>query len=89
MMNPSSEHQRLCLLPRTGYLRINQIVGDKNLNIPPLIPVAKSTWWAGVRKGIYPSPIRLSPRMTVWRIEDICDFIEKSTESYKVKKEKP
>jgi prophage regulatory protein len=35
------------------------------------IPVSKSTWWSGVKKGIFPKSIKLSPRVTVWREEDI------------------
>jgi predicted DNA-binding transcriptional regulator AlpA len=35
------------------------------------IPVSKSTWWAGVKKGIFPKSIKLSARITVWLEEDI------------------
>ena len=36
-----------------------------------LIPVSKSTWWAGVRSGRFPQPLRLGARCTVWRQRDI------------------
>ena len=36
-----------------------------------LIPVSKSTWWAGVRSGRFPKPLRLGDRCTVWRQRDI------------------
>jgi prophage regulatory protein len=36
-----------------------------------LIPVSKSTWWAGVKSGQFPQPLRLSARCTVWRQRDI------------------
>ena len=36
-----------------------------------LIPVSKSTWWAGVRAGRFPQPLRLGARCTVWRQRDI------------------
>ncbi len=36
-----------------------------------LIPVGKSTWWAGVKSGRYPRPIKLGPGITVWRWADI------------------
>lgn len=62
-------------LPETGYLRLSAIVGkpatDTASAIPALIPVCKSTWWAGVRSGRFPQPIKLSARITVWRVEDI------------------
>ena len=45
--------------------------------IPPVIPVKKSTWWAGVKSGRYPKPIKLGPNVTAWRIEDIRALIER------------
>lgn len=56
-------------LPFEGFLRLKQIIGDKES--PGIIPLAKSTWWAGVKTGRFPKPIKLSPRITVWRISDI------------------
>lgn len=65
-------------LPETGFLRLPQIIGNPKAvpPIPPVVPVCRSTWWAGVRAGRYPEPIRLSPRVTVWRVEDIRKMIE-------------
>lgn len=45
--------------------------------ITPLIPVGKSSWWAGVRNGLYPSSVKLGQRTTVWRAEDIHKLITK------------
>lgn len=63
-------------LPETGYVRLPQIVGDPNADppIPPIIPVCKATWWAGVKNGRFPKPVKLGPRITVWRVEDIRAF---------------
>lgn len=63
-------------LPDTGYLRLTQIVGRPATPdapaIPPIIPVSRSTWWAGVKSGRYPQPVRgLGRRITAWRAEDI------------------
>lgn len=60
-------------LPETGFVRLSQIVGDKKADppIPAIIPVSKSTWWAGVKSGRYPQPVKLSERCTAWRVEDI------------------
>ena len=30
------------------------------------IPVSKSTWWAGVRKGTFPKPVKLTERTSAW-----------------------
>ena len=66
-------------LPETGYLRLSQILGNKRSRppVPALIPVGKSTWWNGVRSGRFPRPIKLGPRMTAWRVEDIRALIER------------
>ena len=49
-------------------LRINQVLA--------IVPISRSSWWEGCRTGRYPKPIKLSPRTTVWRAEDIAAFIE-------------
>jgi predicted DNA-binding transcriptional regulator AlpA len=41
-----------------------------------LIPVSRSTWWAGVKSGRYPRPVKLGPRITAWRVEDIRRLIQ-------------
>lgn len=61
-------------LPETGFLRLPQIIGDADADppIPAIIPVSKSTWWAGVKTGRYPKPVKtLGQRITAWRVEDI------------------
>jgi hypothetical protein len=58
-------------LPETGFLRLSQIIGDPKKGIPPIIPIKKTTWWDGVRSGRFPRPVKLGPRVTVWRVEDI------------------
>jgi hypothetical protein len=67
-------------LPETGFLRLPQIVGDPKANppIPPIIPVSRSGWWAGVKSGRYPRPVKLSPRCTVWKVSDIRALIEQA-----------
>lgn len=63
-------------LPQTGFLRLNQIIGDKKKGIPAIIPVSKSTFWAGVKTGRYPKPVKLSERCTAWTVESIMALIE-------------
>ena len=60
-------------LPEVGYLRLPKILGDANRNppVPAVIPVSKSTWWAGVKNGRFPKPVKLGPKTTAWRVEDI------------------
>jgi len=60
-------------LPETGFLRLPQIVGNPKATppIPALVPVCRSVWWQGVRDGRFPQPVKLGPRTTAWRVEDI------------------
>ncbi len=69
-------------LPETGYLRLSQIIGNPKANppTPPIIPVSKSTWWAGVKSGRYPKSVKLSERTTAWRVEDIRALIKQTSE---------
>lgn len=66
-------------LPETGFLRLPQILGDLTASppIPPLIPVSKSTWWAGIKTGRYPKPVKIGARAVAWRVEDIRALIER------------
>ncbi|MFD0465028.1 helix-turn-helix transcriptional regulator [Microvirga aerilata] len=41
------------------------------------MPVSKSSWWAGIKTGRFPKPVKLGPRTTAWRIEDIRVLIER------------
>jgi prophage regulatory protein len=66
-------------LPASGFFRLRQIIGDPKAYppIPPIIPVSKSTWWAGVKSGRFPKPVKtLGPRITAWRVSDIKALIE-------------
>ncbi|WP_084679122.1 nucleoside monophosphate kinase [Methylocystis sp. ATCC 49242] len=57
---------------RTGFVRLSSILAPKGP-----IPVSRSTWWAGVKEGRFPKPLKLGPRTTVWSVEDIRALIEK------------
>lgn len=60
-------------LPRTGFLRLASILAPAGP-----IPVGRSTWWAGVKTGRFPKPVKLGPRTTVWKVEDIRNLIDKA-----------
>lgn len=55
-------------VPPTGFMRLPAVLA--------VIPVSKSTWWAGVKSGRYPKAIKLGERITAWRAEDIRALIE-------------
>lgn len=55
-------------LGNTGYLRLSDVLR--------FFPVSKSTWWAGVKEGKFPAPVKLTERTTAWRVEDIRALLE-------------
>lgn len=65
-------------LPATGFLRLAQIVGNPKATppIPPIFPISKSGLWAKVKNGTFPKPVKLGPRTTAWKVEDIRALIE-------------
>lgn len=54
-----------------GLLRIRQVLG--------IVPVSPSTWWAGVRTGRFPKPVKLSPGVTCWRASDVMRLVDGDT----------
>jgi len=54
-------------IPEQGFLRLKQVL--------QIIPVGKSTWWAGVKSGRFPQPTKLGPKTTVWSASSIREFI--------------
>jgi predicted DNA-binding transcriptional regulator AlpA len=50
-------------LPETGFLRLKSVL--------TFYPISKSAWFAGVKAGRYPKPVKLSERTVAWRVEDI------------------
>ena len=69
--------------PRSAsFLRLPQIIGNPKANppVPPLIPIKKSTLWAWVKAKQFPSPIKLSNRVTVWRSEDVEQWMREQIE---------
>lgn len=54
-------------LPDTGFLRQPQVLA--------FVPISKSTLWRRIQARTFPAPLKLSPRVTVWRAEDIRRWI--------------
>lgn len=58
-------------LPETGFLRQPQVLA--------FVPISRSTLWRRVQARTFPGPLKLSPRVTVWRAEDIRQWILQQT----------
>ena len=42
-----------------------------------IIPISRSAWWQGCKTGRYPKPLKLGPRTTAWRSDDIAALVDK------------
>lgn len=56
-------------LPATGLLRLSQVL--------KLIPISRSSFYAGQAKGLYPRSVAIGVRARAYRVEDIRALIEK------------
>ena len=57
-------------LPETGYVRQSEL-------IPAIFPFSSATLRRKVKAGTFPQPVKLGPRITAWRVEDIRRLIER------------
>ena len=58
--------------PAERFLRLAQVL--------TIVPVGKSTWWAGVKSGRFPKPIKIGARTTCWRLSDIDALVREYSE---------
>ena len=66
--------QPAACLPDTGFLRQRQVLA--------FVPISKSTLWRQVRARSFPSPVKLSARVTAWRAEDVRRWITEHGDRY-------
>lgn len=59
-------------LPETGYVRQSQL-------IPTVLPFSSTTLWRKVKDGSFPTPTKLSSRVTAWRAEDVREYLSDPT----------
>lgn len=59
----------LASFQNSGFLRQSQL-------IPSVIPFSPATLWRKVKDGTFPTPVKLSERITAWRVQDIRDWMQ-------------
>jgi len=60
---------KILQLPESGYIRQAQL-------IPDILPFSSATLWRMVKTGTFPKPVKLSTRITAWRISDVKKWLE-------------
>ena len=56
-------------LPASGYIRQAQL-------IPTVVPFSSATLWRKCKAGEFCRPVRLSSRITAWRVGDVRAWLE-------------
>jgi len=59
-------------MPDGAYIREAQLVpSPKRPGIPVPLPFSAPTLWRKVRELTFPAPVRLSERVTAWKVGDV------------------
>lgn len=59
-------------LPDSAYIREAQLVQSyQRPNTPAPLPFSGPTLWRKVKKGDFPKPVKLGPKITAWKVGDI------------------
>ena len=67
MKKPTYEYG---VLPATGYVREKQLIGGG------ILPFSAKTLWRKVKDGTFPAPVKLSERITAWKVESVREWLD-------------
>ena len=68
-------------LPDSAFVRESQLVLDPNRpEYPAPLPFSAATLWRKVAAGTFPKPIKLSTRVTAWRVAEVRTFLQAPSE---------
>jgi predicted DNA-binding transcriptional regulator AlpA len=59
-------------LPDSGLIRLSDL-------LPAVIPVSRATLWRRVADGTFPRPVKLSNRVSAWRVCDVRRWSQEQT----------
>ena len=69
VVRPASEESRKSFAPFGNISEALQLL--RLPQVLAIVPVSRSSWWAGIQDGLYPRPLRIGPRSVAWRLTDI------------------
>uniref|UniRef100_UPI0040488134 helix-turn-helix transcriptional regulator n=1 Tax=Limnohabitans sp. TaxID=1907725 RepID=UPI0040488134 len=71
-------------LPDSAFVRESQIVQkSKPPNAQAPLPFSSATLWRRVNDGSFPKPVKLSSRVTAWRVGEIRRFLNNASSKSK------
>lgn len=62
-------------LPDSAFIRQSQLVTDPKRPGPALLPFSANTLWRKVKSGQFPPPVKLSERVTAWRVGAVRQYL--------------
>jgi len=68
----TSTSNRFSELPDAGFIRQSQLIRE-------VVPFSAATLWREVKAGTFPAPVKLTLRITAWRVEDVRKWIQSRT----------
>ena len=67
-------------LPDGAYIRASRLVIDpKRPDVPAPVPFSAPTLWRKVKNKTFPAPVKLSDRVTAWRVGDVRSWLQERT----------
>ena len=64
------------VLPDSAYIRESQLIyGPKRPEFPAPLPFSAATLWRKVAAGTFPKPVKLSERVTCWRVGEVREWM--------------
>ena len=59
-------------LPDSAFIRESQLVqSPKRPDVPAPLPFSAPTLWRKVKAGTFPAPVKLSDRVTAWKVGSV------------------
>ena len=75
--NESGRQSMFDELPDSAFIRESQLVLDpKRPQYPAPLPFSAATLWRKVAAGTFPRPVKLSNRVTAWRVAEVRGFLQ-------------
>ena len=64
------------VMPSEGFVRLPVVIA--------VLGIGKTTFRRGIREGRFPKPVKIGPRSSAWRVEDIRATIAEISKQFEV-----
>ena len=53
----------------------------RSARLAPSLGIGRTTLWRWVKEGVFPAPVRLSGRVTAWRVGDVREWLQSKAQA--------